>query len=177
MSKSSTAAKICIYLLVASIIMVIPTVPVLTYAQQQANFVANLSGKNVVPPVNTPATGVAKFHTNSNGTLSYEIDVKNLNKVIASHISTKNGTEILQLLSPYATISTGFNQVKSIYPTGVVNGRLASGVITADDLLGPFSGKSVTDLVNAMKHGDFYMTIRTQSHQQGEIAGQIVLSK
>ena len=41
----------------------------------------------------------------------------------------------------------------------------------------PFSGKSVTDLVNAMKHGDFSMTIRTQPNQHGEIAGQIVLSK
>ena len=61
---------------------------------------ANLSGKNVVPPVSTPATGIAKFHTNSYGTLSYEIDVMKLNKVIAGHISSKNGTEILQLLNP-----------------------------------------------------------------------------
>lgn len=121
--------------------MIVSAVPVLTYAQQQTNFVSNLSGKNVVPPVSTPATGIAKFHTNSNGTLSYEIDVMNLNKVIAGHIGTKNGTEILQLLNPYATISTGFNQVKSLYPTEVVNGRLASGVITADDLLGPFFWK------------------------------------
>jgi hypothetical protein len=45
--------------------MVASTVPVLTYAQQQINFVANLSGKNVVPLVNTPATGIVKFHTNS----------------------------------------------------------------------------------------------------------------
>ena len=76
---------------------------------QQTNFVANLSGKNVVSPVNTSATGIAKFNTNSNGTLSYEINVMNLNKVIAGHISTKNGTGILQLLNPYTTISTGFN--------------------------------------------------------------------
>jgi hypothetical protein len=41
----------------------------------------------------------------------------------------------------------------------------------------PFSGKSVTDLVNTVKHGDIYVTVRTQPHQQGEIAGQIVLSK
>jgi CHRD domain-containing protein len=177
MSKSSTTSKICSYTLILSIIMIVSVVPVLTYAQQQTNFVANLSGKNVVPPVSTPATGIAKFHTNSNGTLSYEIDVMNLNKVIAGHIGTKNGTEILQLLNPYATISTGFNQVKSLYPTEVVNGRLASGVITTDDLLGPFFGKSVTDLVNAMKHGDIYVTIRTQPNQQGEIAGQIVPSK
>ena len=176
MSKSSTT-KICSYTLIASIIMVVSTVPVLTYAQQQTNFVANLSGKNVVPSVNTPATGIAKFHTNSDGTLSYEIDVMNLNKAIAGHIGTKNGTEIAQVLDPYAKISTGFNQVKSLYPTGIVNGRLASGVITADDLLGPFFGKSVTDLVNAMKHGDIYVTIRTQPNQQGEITGQIVPSK
>jgi hypothetical protein len=163
-------------MLIVSIIMVVSTVP-LIYAQQQTNFVANLSGKNVVPPVNTRATGIAKFHTNGNGTLSYEIDVMNLNKVIAGHIGTKNGTEIAQLLNPYATISTGFNQVKPLYPTGIVNGRLASGIITADDLLGPFFGKSVTDLVNAMKGGDISLTIRTLPNQQGEITGQIVPSK
>jgi hypothetical protein len=100
--------------LIVSIIVLVSTIPVLSYAQQRTSFVANLSGKNMTPPVNTPATGTAKFQVNPNGTLSYELDVMNLNKVIGSHISSKSGTEMAQLLNPYATTSTGFNQVKSV---------------------------------------------------------------
>lgn len=158
-------------------IVLVSTIPVLAFAQQQTSFVANLSGKNVTPPVNTPATGKAKFQVNPNGTLSYELDVMNLNKVIGSHISSKNGTELAQLLNPYATTSTGFNQVKSVYPIGLVNGKLGSGVITSDKLLGPLTVKNVTDLTNAIKHGGVYVYVRTQPNQHGEIAGQIVPSK
>jgi CHRD domain len=171
----SDLVKITTVLLFAGIVL--STIPVLTYAQQQTNFVANLSGKNVTPPVNTPASGTAKFQVNPNGTLSYQVDAMNLNKVIGSHIGSKNGTELAQLLDPYATVSTGFNQVKSVYPTGLVNGKLGSGVITSDKLLGPLTGKNVTDLTNAIKHGGVYVVVRTQPNQQGEIAGQIVPSK
>ena len=90
--------------LIASIIVLVSTIPVLTFAQQQTSFVANLSGKNVTPPVSTPATGTAKFQVNPNGTLSYELNVMNLNKVIGSHIGSRNGTELAQLLDPYATV-------------------------------------------------------------------------
>jgi CHRD domain len=75
--------------LIVSIIVLVSTIPVLAFAQQQTSFVANLSGKNVTPPVNTPATGTAKFQVNPNGTLSYELDVMNLNKVIGSILVLK----------------------------------------------------------------------------------------
>ena len=116
---SKTEVKITTVLLFAGIVL--STIPVLTYAQQQTNFVANLSGKNVTPPVNTPASGTAKFQVNPNGTLSYQVDAMNLNKVIGSHIGSKNGTELAQLLDPYATVSTGFNQVKSVYPLSLIH--------------------------------------------------------
>lgn len=44
----SDLVKITTVLLFASIVL--STIPVLTFAQQQTNFVANLSGKNVTPP-------------------------------------------------------------------------------------------------------------------------------
>lgn len=171
----SDLVKTTTVLLFASIVL--STIPVLTYAQQQTNFVANLSGKNMTPPVNTLASGTAKFQVNPNGTLSYQVDAMNLNKVIGAHIGSKNGTELAQLLDPYATVSTGFNQVKSVYPIGLVNGKLGSGVITSDKLLGPLTVKNVTDLTNAIKHGGVYVYVRTQPNQHGEIAGQIVPSK
>ena len=71
----------------------------------------------------------------------------------------------------------GFNQVKSVYPTGLINGKLTDGVITSDKLLGGFLGKNVTDLSKSMKDGSLNVVIRTQPHQDGEIAGTIVPSK
>jgi competence protein ComGC len=173
--------KMVIIMLITSVGL-ISTIPVLAYAQQQQqqqmNFIANLSGKDVQPtPVNTPATGTSKFQLNQNGTMSYEVDAKTLDKVIDASIDYKNGTEVVSLINPYATVPSGYNQVKSIYPTGPINGKLTDGVITSDKLMAGLTGKNVTDLANTMKGGSLNVVIRTQPHQDGEIAGQIVPSK
>jgi hypothetical protein len=159
--------------LIAIIIAAVCTIPILTYAQQQTNFVASLTGKNMVPPVDTGATGTARFNANPNGTLSFEVDVNSINQVVGAPISLKNGTELVELLNLYATTGGG-NKQQSAYPTGPVNGQLVSGVITADKLNGPLFGKNVTDLINYIKSGSAYVTVRTTPHQQGEIRGQIV---
>ena len=138
-------------------------------------FSADLSGKNMVPPVDTSATGTVKFNVNPNGTLSYEVDVTNINQVIGAHINLKNGTVLAELLNLYATTGGG-NKQQSAYPTGPVNGKLVSDVITAAKLDGPLFGKNVTDLINYIKSGSAYVTIRTTPHQQGEIRGQILPS-
>ncbi len=145
--------------------------PMLTYAQQQANFTAQLSGKNITPPVNSPASGTAKFHLNSKRTLSYEVDVSNIHGIIGAHISTKNGTELADLINPYKTVNH-----QPVLPTGQVNGMLSSGIITNNKLFGPLFGKNVTDLVNIIKNQSAYVIVRTTQHQSGEIQGQIVPS-
>ncbi len=179
-SKRSTQNFVFVIALILASVGIILALPSLAYAVQSASqnsFTATLNGKTVQPPVNTPATGTAKFQLNSNGTISYEVDAKNLDKVIDGSIEYKNGTEVVSLINPYATTSTGFNQVKSVYPTGLINGKLTSGVITSDKLLGGFLGKNVTDLSKSMKDGSLNVVIRTQPHQDGEIAGTIVPSK
>jgi competence protein ComGC len=170
--------KMVIIMLVTSVGL-ISTIPIVAYAQQQPmNFIANLSGKDVQPtPINTLATGSAKFQLNQNGTMSYEVDTKNLDKVIDASIDYKNATEVVSLINPYATVSTGYNQVKSVYPTGPISGKLTDGIITSDKLMAGLEGKNVTDLANAMKGGSLNVVIRTQPHQDGEIAGQIAPSK
>ncbi len=174
MSKFSAAIAITSTSLIAIIIIgAVCTIPILTYAQQQPSFVATLTAKNMVPPVDTGATGTAKFNANPNGTLSYEVDVKNMNQVVGAPISLKNGTQLVELLNLYATTGGG-NKQQSAYPSGLVNGQLISGVITADKLNGPLFGKNVTDLINYIKSGSSYVTVRTTPHQQGEIRGQIV---
>lgn len=157
--------------------------PISSYAQrlqpQSKNFVAILTGKDMVPPVDTKASGIARFHMNSNGTLCYYIDVKNITGVLGSHIGLKNGTELAQLLNPYADVAT-----IGSYPTGPVNGILGSGEIKArgssepfssgpGSLSGPLLGKNVTDLDKMIAGNSTYVTVRTTSHENGEIQGQI----
>lgn len=142
----------------------------LNYAHaQQQTFTAKLSGQNENPPVKTQATGMAKFIVNSNDTLSYEMNVNNIDAVIGARIGQKNGSLLVEVFNPYA-IHNG----KSGIPTGQINGVLSSGTITIDDLNGPLAGKKVSDLVNLMKEGKTVVDVRTLDHQKGEIRGQIL---
>ena len=71
---------------------------------------------------------------------------------MVAHIGLKNGTELAQLLNPYADVAT-----IGSYPTGPVDGILGSGEIKArgsaeppfssapGSLSGPLLGKNVTD--------------------------------
>ena len=175
------------YLLGAAILAValMLVFPSSSYAQrllpQPKNFVATLTGKDMVPPVDTKASGTVRFHMNSNGTLCYYIDVKNITGVLGSHIGLKNGTELAQLLNPYADVAT-----IGSYPTGPVDGILGSGEIKArgnseppfssapGSLSGPLLGKNVTDLDKMIAGNNTYVTVRTTSHENGEIQGQIL---
>jgi protocatechuate 3,4-dioxygenase beta subunit len=139
--------------------------------QPQQSFIAKLSGNNESPPINTQATGMAKFTVNSNDTVSYELDANNINAVIGARISQNNGSLLAEIFNPYA-IHNG----KSGIPTGQINGVLSSGSLTSADLSGPLAGKKVSDFVNLMKQGKSFVEVRTLQHQKGEIRGQILIS-
>lgn len=138
------------------------------YAQQQRQFIAELSGKNEVPPVTTAATGVAKFQTGADGkTLDYQINVTDINSVMGAHAhygrQGQNGPVIAGL----------FNANMNSPPTGKVNGLLAKGTIKSSDLQGILKGHSITELVHLINSHLAYVNIHTQQHQNGEIRGQI----
>jgi hypothetical protein len=91
-----------------------------------------LSGSKVVPPIKTPATGIAKFVLGADGkSLSYVLNVTNINSVIGAHIhsgsSKQNGPVVLILFG---------NPTMTGPPTGKVNGLLSKGNSTASDLKG-----------------------------------------
>ena len=167
---SNFRSKMIIACILGCVIAIVSAIPVLSYAQHQTDFAATLSGKNVSPPVNTPATGTAKFHLNPNGTLSYEVDVNNINGAIGVPIKLKSGVDLGELLNVYQTV----NQKAFTQSLGATNGRLTSGVITAANLLGPLIGKNVTELIPFLANKSANVFVRTQAHQTGEIGGQIL---
>lgn len=181
-------SKLPIHLLFASTIgLMFVASPVLANAQQQMNFAATLTGKDMVPPVNTSATGTANFRINHDGSVCYVVHANGISGVLGAHIGTKNGTELADLTNPYATMSGGTGTIGA-YPTASVNGLLisgdikagvinkpgSSGVLSPIGLTGPLVGKNVTELNNILKSKTAYVTIRTVDHERGEIQGQIL---
>lgn len=127
------------------------------YAQQQLSqtFTAKLTGKDEVPPVNTPATGMAQLQLSSDGKeINYDLTATNLNGFMMAHIHQGKAGESGQPIT--APLSMG------------------KGKITSSDLQGPLAGKQTSDLVDIMKNGGAYVNVHTQQNQNGEIRGQIM---
>jgi 2',3'-cyclic-nucleotide 2'-phosphodiesterase/3'-nucleotidase len=123
-----------------------------------------VSGDEEVPPVDTDATGTAIFKLHQGGlALRYKLTVANTDDVNAAHIhyevAGENGPVIVTLFSDSTS--------------GRTRGVLAEGTITNDDLSGPFSDRSVDDLLDAIRDGRTYVNVHTEAHPSGEIRGQI----
>ncbi len=128
-------------------------------------FVANLSVSQVVPPIDSKATGSAEFEPTTGGTsISYTVNVTDINAVKGAHIHIgevgQNGPIVVTLFEPET-------------PTGQQSGLLSKGNITSDSLKGPMAGKQLSDLIDVMKNEGAYVNVHTQQNPDGEIRGQI----
>jgi hypothetical protein len=132
-------------------------------------FHTHLTGAEEVPAVETLAQGQATFKLSKDGTeLSYRLIVANIVDVLMAHIH----------LGP-----PGCNcpVVVWLYPDGpppqliegTFQGVLATGVITAADLVGPLAGGSLEDLVEEIESGNTYVNVHTSANPGGEVRGQI----
>lgn len=65
---------------------------------------------------------------------------------------------------------------KSDNPTILMNGKLASGNITANMLEGSMTGKQIANLTTVMKNDETYVNVHTQQNPNEEIRGQIMMS-
>lgn len=133
------------------------------------DFVAHLTGGEQVPAVTTGASGTASFWLNPDGSeLRYELSVANIDDVTMAHLHLgamgENGPPVVWLY-PSAP------PPKEI--PGPSNGVLSQGSIKADNLVGPLAGKSVGDLVDAIKANKIYVNVHTTAHPAGEIRGQV----
>ena len=134
-------------------------------AQGAEKFVADLSVSQVVPPIDSEATGNAEFESNTDrSSISYTVNVTDINAVKAAHIHIgeigQNGPIVVSLFNPET-------------PTGQLSGLLSKGNITSDKLEGPMAGKQLSDLIDVMKSEGAYVNVHTQQNPDGEIRGQI----
>ncbi|MGE5633847.1 MAG: CHRD domain-containing protein [Deltaproteobacteria bacterium] len=151
------------------------------YAQGKPDFIATLSGKEVVPPVKTAATGIADFIVLDNS-VNYQINVLDAGKItsIQIHNGTMgiNGDVIVTLYNKIKDNGTNLIQEKmskfSDISSTIQRSSSASGNFQASDLTGPLAGKTINDLVLAMQNDETYVNVHTEDQPEGELRGQIL---
>lgn len=154
-----------------------------TYAQENTEFTATLSGKEVIPPVKTDGTGIANFQAGEN-LLYYQINVLNAGKITSVQINHgavgTNGDAIVTLIESKDDDDDDVNLIGNIPTlTGVASTKQssssfsASGNVNVADLTGPFKDKTIADLVIALQNGETYVNVQTEDHPDGELRGQI----
>ena len=130
--------------------------------------VAQLSGAEEVPAVDTNARGVAVFKRTGEDELTFFLNVANIENVSMSHIhlapAGQNGGVVVWLYpsAPPAQLIPGRS-----------DGPLASGTITSANLVGALAGMTVQDLVDHIVAGNAYVNVHTSQFPGGEIRGQI----
>ncbi|MBP6785952.1 MAG: ScyD/ScyE family protein [Candidatus Promineofilum sp.] len=122
-----------------------------TVLSEAADFAAFLNGGNEVSPVDTDASGVARFHLADDGTLSWEIAVRDIADITAAHIhlapAGSNGSVIIPLY-------TGTGDFDTDHP-------LSGSIMLTPEQIG--------DLLA----GNYYVNVHTALNPSGEMRGQI----
>jgi hypothetical protein len=133
------------------------------------HFIAPMSGDQEVPPADTRARGQTTFTLSEDGSeLSYRLIVANLHNVTQAHIhlapAGANGPVVLWLYpaGPPAQLIPGRS-----------SGVLATGTVTAADLVGLLEDQPLSALIEEMRAGNAYVNVHTSQFPPGEIRGQI----
>lgn len=128
-------------------------------------FVVELSGAEVVPAVDTRATGSAVIKIDPTGTRAYfKLTLSNITDVIASRVHEgKPGSDGqgLLILYPGPTLS------------GPYTGVLAQGYFDASALIGSLTGRTLAEFAILLQDGNAYINVGTVENPKGEIRGQI----
>jgi len=141
-------------------------------------FIATLSGADEVPARQaSPATGVARFEVSSDGlSIQYTLSVQNITNPMMAHIHIGakgvNGPVVVPLYAGQPN-------------AGPFSGVLGQATITAANLTGPLQGKTIADLLSAMRSGNTYVNVHTNDGSgtadkgpgdfpNGEIRGQVI---
>ncbi|HJR85328.1 MAG TPA: CHRD domain-containing protein [Nitrososphaeraceae archaeon] len=165
-TKSISLGIVAIGILSILIVGTTPLTLLVNAQESEQKFIAELTGKEEVPPNESPSSGFAWVKT-TNDEIRYKVNVTDMDKVNAAHIhlaeAGKNGPVALTLFMGG--------------PTEQVNGTVGEANVTASNMEGPMKGKDVTDLVAAIKNGTMYVNVHTTDFPNGEIRGQLKDSK
>ena len=159
-------SKALMYVLLVSGLL-LAVAPALDAQGNNANFRAHLSSPDAV---DSNGQGQAIFKLNNDGTsIQYKLIVANIENVTMAHIHLAevaggNGPPVVWLY-PAAP--------PPVLIEGRSDGVIAAGVITSANLVGPLSGMTLSELVQAIDDGRTYVNVHTSAYPGGEIRGDI----
>lgn len=139
----------------------------------EADFVAELSGANEVPPVVTDTTGEARFILDGD-VLRFELEIEDATEIFGvagAHIhcapAGENGGIVAFLAG---AVPGGFDGTVEIKAT-----LSDANILNHVDHLGNENacGESLEELIEAMEAGNTYVNAHSPDHPGGEIRGQI----
>ncbi len=162
--NNTTLGVVIITTLVISTIIFINFNDTIVFAQNN-KFMANLTGKEEVPPLNSNATGTVQLTLQGEKGIDYTVNATSIRGVTEGHLHLgqkgENGLIVFTLFRPDAPV----DQISE------------NETIREDEFVGPLKGKSISDLTIAMGNGSIYANIHTQENPNGEIRGQVMSSK
>jgi len=137
-----------------------------------ASYLAELSNTvetdftSMYMPIETDGSGLALFWVNEDGTaLNYYVIVTNLDRILSANLVIDNDvTEGEAVASLFDSTSNA---------TGAVNGVLASGTLTAEDLFGPLGGSDIAGLIANIDAGSIYTSVQTVQNPAADIWGLV----
>lgn len=141
------------------------------------NVATHLQGQHETPPHETQAQGQATFKLSQDGlSVSYRLIASNIDNVVASHIHQGSvGVPGPAVVFLYGNAAPG---------GGRHDGVLATGTLTAENLIGPLAGQPISALVALIESGNAYVNVHTNDgvappntgpgdFPGGEIRGQL----
>jgi len=147
--------------------------------QQNHSFIALLTGKNVIPPVSTNATGIVKFQANTSNIneLYYEINLTKIHNDVARvdvylGNKTENGRSVVTLYQ--TTISMPLEICcRSAASESERSNFFFNGTISTQNLeFGPLaSSKNISDLVRLFNRGNTYVEVDTYQPKSVSLSG------
>ncbi|MCC6936438.1 MAG: hypothetical protein IT333_07985, partial [Thermomicrobiales bacterium] len=97
--------------------------------------------------------------------LNYYVIVTNLDRILSANLVIDNDvTEGEAVASLFDSTSNA---------TGAVNGVLASGTLTAEDLFGPLGGSDIAGLIANIDAGSIYTSVQTVQNPAADIWGLV----
>ena len=111
--------------------------------------------------------------------LVYNANVNNINNITGMYIysrgdNTKNATMLLDLLeeAKEVKVKEKYKETNMMLANkSEVEGTVAVGGVTSDDLQGELKGKSLEDLHKLMLNGGIFVIVLTKEFPRGEIGG------
>ncbi|UCD35824.1 MAG: CHRD domain-containing protein [Nitrospiraceae bacterium] len=129
--------------------------------------VADLSGREEVPPVENNASGKAEFYlSEGGGELHYRLAISDTANITAAHIHLGSQGENDRVVVVLFDFTSPWESA--------INSTEIKGVITAANLVGPLVGNDLGGLLREMGAGNTYINVHSEQHPQGHIRGHIV---